>query len=99
MNQKTIPSFFSRITSGYIKRKEARAKRLQESLYYASQRKLVWHAFKRHKLARISLVVLAALYFVSILLTSLPRLDPLNGLKISMTHHQLVFTLSMQIEN
>ncbi|MYE88460.1 ABC transporter permease, partial [Candidatus Poribacteria bacterium] len=39
---------------------------MQESLYYASQRKLVWHAFKRHKLARISLVVLAILYFVSI---------------------------------
>ena len=45
---------------------EARAQRLQESLYYASQRKLVWHAFKKHQLARISLVLLAMLYFVSI---------------------------------
>ncbi len=66
MNQTTANSFFSRITSNYIRWREARAQRLQESLYYASQRKLVWHAFKKHKLARISFVVLAMLYFVSI---------------------------------
>ena len=66
MNQKTIHSFFSKITSNYIRWREARAQRLQESLYYASQRKLVWHTFKKHKLARISLVLLAMLYFVSI---------------------------------
>lgn len=66
MSQTTANSFFSRITSNYIRWREARAQRLQESLYYASQRKLVWHAFKKHKLARISFVVLAMLYFVSI---------------------------------
>ena len=66
MNQTTANSFFSRITSNYIRWREVRAQRLQESLYYASQRKLVWHAFKKHKLARISFVVLAMLYFVSI---------------------------------
>ncbi len=66
MNQTTANSFFSRITSNYIRWREARAQRLQESLYYASQRKLVWHTFKKHKLARISLVLLAMLYFVSI---------------------------------
>ena len=66
MNQTTANSFFSRITSNYIRWREARAQRLQESLYYASQRKLVWHAFKKHKLARISFVVLVMLYFVSI---------------------------------
>ena len=66
MNQKTIHSFFSKITSSYVRWREARAQRLQESLYYASQRKLVWHAFKKHKLARISFVLLAMLYFVSI---------------------------------
>ena len=66
MNQTTANSFFLRITSNYIRWREARAQRLQESLYYASQRKLVWHAFKKHKLARISFVILAMLYFVSI---------------------------------
>ncbi len=66
MNQTTANSFLSRITSSYLRWREARAQRLQESLYYASQRKLVWHAFKKHKLARISFVVLAMLYFVSI---------------------------------
>ena len=66
MNQTTANSFFSRITSNYIRWREVRAQRLQESLYYASQRKLVWHAFKKHKLACISFVVLAMLYFVSI---------------------------------
>ena len=66
MNQTTANSFFSKITSSYVRWREVRAQRLQESLYYASQRKLVWHAFKKHKLARISFVVLAMLYFVSI---------------------------------
>ena len=66
MKQTIVHSFFSRITPNYIRWREARAQRLQESLYYASQRKLVWHAFKKHKLARISFVVLAMLYFVSI---------------------------------
>lgn len=81
MNQKTLHSFFSRITSRYIKRKQARARRLQESLYYASQRKLVWHAFKRHKLARISLVVLALLYFVSIFADFFAPFGPLERFK------------------
>ncbi len=66
MSRKIPHSFFSGITSSYLRWREARAQRLQESLYYASQRKLVWHAFKKHKLARISFVLLAMLYFVSI---------------------------------
>ena len=81
MNQKTVHSFFSRITSGYVKWREARAKRLQESLYYASQRKLVWHAFKRHKLALVSLVVLAMLYFVSIFADFFAPFGPLERFK------------------
>ena len=81
MNQKTANSFFLRVTSGYVRWREARARRLQESLYYASQRKLVWHAFKKHKLACISLVVLAMLYFVSIFAGFFAPFGPLERFK------------------
>ena len=43
-----------------------RAERTQERLYYASQRQLVWHTFKKHKLALISLGGLIILYMVTI---------------------------------
>ncbi len=52
--------------STYVKRRQERTRRKQESLYYASQSKLVWHAFKKHKLALFALVVLTILYIVSI---------------------------------
>ena len=81
MNQTPIHSFFSRITSGYVRWRQARAKKVQESLYYASQRQLVWHAFKRHKLARISLVALAMLYFVSIFADFFAPFGPLERFK------------------
>lgn len=61
--------------------RSARAKRLQESFYYASQRRLVWHAFKRHKLAHISLVLLATLYFVSIFADFFAPFGPLERFK------------------
>ncbi len=81
MNRKTPHSFFSGITSSYLRWKESRAKKIQESLYYASQRKLVWHAFKKHKLACISLVVLAILYFVSIFADFFAPFGPLERFK------------------
>ena len=81
MNRTVAHSFFSRVTSGYVRWKETRAKRLQESLYYASQRKLVWHAFKKHKLARISLVLLGILYFVSIFADFFAPFGPLERFK------------------
>ena len=81
MNRTIVHSFFSRITSGYVRWREARARRLQESLYYASQRKLVWHAFKKHKLACISLVLLAILYFVSIFADFFAPFGPLERFK------------------
>lgn len=59
-------SFISRISSGYIARRQRRAERAQEKLYYASQRQLVWHAFKKHRLALISLGGLILLYTVTI---------------------------------
>jgi peptide/nickel transport system permease protein len=48
------------------KRRNERARRLQEKLYYAGQRTLIWHAFKKHKLALISIFLLGAFYFVAI---------------------------------
>ena len=81
MNRTTAHSFFSRVTSIYVRWRETRARRLQESLYYASQRKLVWHAFKKHKLACISLVVLVILYFVSIFAGFFAPFGPLERFK------------------
>jgi peptide/nickel transport system permease protein len=48
------------------KRRNERARRLQEKLYYAGQRTLIWHAFKKHKLALVSVFLLGAFYFVAI---------------------------------
>ena len=81
MNRTTAHSFFSRVTSICVRWRETRARRLQESLYYASQRKLVWHAFKKHKLACISLVLLAILYFVSIFADFFAPFGPLERFK------------------
>jgi peptide/nickel transport system permease protein len=66
MSVKTQESFLSKIVSGYVKRRQARALRLQERLYFASQRELIWHAFKKHKLALIALYLLIILYILSI---------------------------------
>ena len=81
MRKTTKHSFFSKVASGYVRRRGVRAKRLQESLYYASQRKLVWHAFKKHKLAFISLVALAMLYTVSIFADFFAPFGPLERFK------------------
>ncbi|MEM7029829.1 MAG: ABC transporter permease, partial [Chloroflexota bacterium] len=66
MSTTTDTSVFSRVTAGYVKRRQERALRKQESLYYASQRQLMWHAFKKHKLAFGALNVLIVLYILSI---------------------------------
>jgi peptide/nickel transport system permease protein len=66
MSLNAEPSFISRISSGYVARRRRRAERAQEKLYYASQRQLVWHAFKKHRLALISLGGLIILYTVTI---------------------------------
>ncbi len=82
MDAKSIPgSFFSRVVSGYVRRRQERAKRLQERLYYASQRQLVWHAFKKHRLALIALAALAILYSVSILADFFAPFGPLERFK------------------
>jgi len=66
MSVKSEQSFFSRISSHYVARRQRRAERLQEKLYFASQRQLVWHGFKKHKLAALSLVGLTILYVLAI---------------------------------
>jgi len=59
-------SSFSRITSGFVERRQRRAQRLQDRLYYAPQRTLIWHSFKKHRLAYLSLYGLVLLYMLSI---------------------------------
>lgn len=67
--------------STYVKRRQERARRKQESLYYASQGKLVWHAFKKHKLALFALVVLTILYIISIFADFFAPFDSLERFK------------------
>ena len=81
MSTTTENSLFSKITTGYVKRRQERANRKQESLYYASQRKLVWHAFKKHRLALVALILLAILYIVSIFADFFAPFGPLERFK------------------
>jgi peptide/nickel transport system permease protein len=81
MSAPTEQSFVSRISSGYVARRQLRAERLQEKLYYASQRQLVWHAFKKHRLAVLSLVGLVCLYVLCIFADFFAPYDPLERFK------------------
>ncbi|MBN8881636.1 peptide/nickel transport system permease protein [Salana multivorans] len=47
-------------------RRGARARRTQERLRDASQGKLVWHRFRKHKLAPIALALLVLLYVIAL---------------------------------
>lgn len=71
-------SFVSRISSRYIARRQQRAERLQEKLYYASQRQLLWHGFKKHKLALLSLAGLMILYALTIFADFIAPYGPLE---------------------
>src|SRR5262245_57540190 len=81
MSANTEQSLVSRISSGYVARRQQRAERLQEKLYYASQRQLVWHAFKKHRLAVLSLVGLVVLYVLCILADFFAPYDTLERFK------------------
>src|SRR5260221_4242437 len=81
MSVKAAQSIASRLSSGYIARRQQRAERLQENLYYASQRQLVWHAFKKHKLAVLSLGGLTILYLLCILADFVVPYDVLQRFK------------------
>ena len=74
-------SLASRISSGYATRRQQRAERQQERLYYASQRQLLWHGFKKHKLAVISLVGLLILYLLCVFADFFAPYDTLERFK------------------
>ena len=81
IEQQTQNSPLSRLTSGYVRRRQERAKQVQERLYYASQSQLVWHAFKKHKLALFALVALSILYILSIFAAFFAPFAPLERFK------------------
>ena len=64
-----------------MQRRQARAQQVQERLYFASQRQLVWHAFKKHRLALLAVFLLAALYLLSIFADFVVPYAPLERLK------------------
>jgi peptide/nickel transport system permease protein len=78
MRVQTQDSLLSRVMAGYTNRRQARAQLLQERLYYASQRELVWHAFKKHKLALIAFYLLIVLYALSIFADFFAPFGPLE---------------------
>ncbi len=75
---KTQESLLGRATAGYVKRRQEKALREQERLYYAPQRVLVWHSFKKHRLALLALVALVILYALSIFADFFAPFGPLD---------------------
>jgi peptide/nickel transport system permease protein len=78
MTAKTQDSLLERAAAGYVKRRQDRAQRAQERLYYAPQRVLVWHAFKKHRLALFALGALIILYTLSIFASFFAPFGPLD---------------------
>ena len=78
MSEASRPTFLAALSERYIRWKRERNQRLQERLYYASQRELVWHTFKKHKLAFVALIILTVLYTVSICADFFAPYSPLN---------------------
>jgi peptide/nickel transport system permease protein len=74
-------SVFARAAAGYRRRREERARQIQERLYYAPQRVLVWHAFRKHRLALVALVALIVLYMLSIFADFFAPFEPLQRFK------------------
>lgn len=74
-------SFYSRVASGYVRRRQEKARRTEERLLHASQRQLVWHAFQKHRLAVVALVALFILYAVAIFAAFFAPYDSLERLK------------------
>ncbi len=67
--------------SGLADWRRRRRERRQEKLYYASQGQLVWHGFKKHRLAVASLFGLAALYIMCIFADWFAPYGPLDRFK------------------
>jgi len=78
MATRTQDSLWARAAGSYMRRRIDRAQRNQERLYYASQPVLVWHAFKKHRLALLALVALFVLYTLAIFAGFFAPYEPLT---------------------
>ncbi|MBN1873120.1 MAG: ABC transporter permease [Anaerolineae bacterium] len=58
----------------------------EEEFYRAGQWQLVWWKFRRHKLARIAMTVLAIMYFIAIFAEFVSPHDPLRRFKDYLAH-------------
>jgi len=61
-----------------VRRRKIEKAHAEEALYRASQWQLVWWKFRKHKLARLAMVVLAIFYCVGIFCEFLSPYDPLR---------------------
>ncbi len=66
-------------------RRESETER-EEEFYRAGQWQLVWWKFRRHRLAQVSMVVLALFYFVAIFAEFLSPHDPLHRFQDHLAH-------------
>lgn len=78
MATRTQDSLWAKAAGSYMRRRIDRAQRNQERLYYASQPVLVWHAFKKHRLALVALVALFVLYALAIFAGFFAPYEPLT---------------------
>lgn len=70
---------------GRKKKRETGAQQ-EEEFYRAGQWQLVWWKFKKHRLAQVSLAVLAVFYFVAIFAEFLSPHDPLHRFQDHLAH-------------
>ncbi len=68
------------------KKKQKAGAQQEEEFYRAGQWQLVWWKFKRHRLAQVSLAVLAVFYFVAIFAEFLSPHDPLHRFQDRLAH-------------
>ena len=80
-------SILSGLRSWFGRRRGAKVDPVREEEFYrAGQWQLVWWKFKRHKLAQISMVVLAILYTVAIFAEFISPHDPLRRFRDYLSH-------------
>ena len=65
MKLNSILIFLNKQYKRYISLKKEKAVKAQEKLYYAPQRALIWHSFKKHKIAHFSLYILILFYILT----------------------------------
>jgi len=68
------------------KKKQETGAQHEEEFYRAGQWQLVWWKFRRHRLAQVSLAVLAVFYFVAIFAEFLSPHDPLHRFQDRLAH-------------